>query len=250
MSKILFLFAMCSLLFLAPAQSQLTSGSITMGITDFGMPGADEEGMGDQLGGMMKNMTMTIHFSPDKQVTDINMMGMMNMRQHFSDGVMTQYMDMMGQKIKMVIPTGTEAFKELGLSQDEIADAYNIEYDKSATKKIAGYDCYQATITMDLSKFDTTGDIPAGMSNMDMTMYVTDDIKMDNFNLQQLPGVKLDGTPLSMTIDMGMMKMTYEATDIQTSVDPSVFEAPEGDYKEMSMEELQQMGVNPGSFGF
>ena len=61
---------------------------------------------------------------------------------------------------------------------------------------------------------------------------------------------RLDGTPLSMTTDVGVMKMTFEATEVKTKVDPSVFEVPEGDYKEMSMEELQQLGMSPGSFGF
>ena len=73
---------------------------------------------------------------------------------------------------------------------------------------------------------------------------------MDNFSMQQLPGLELSGTPLSMTMDMGLVKMTFEASEVNTDVDPSVFEIPKGDYKEMSLEELQQLGMSPGSFGF
>ena len=101
---------------------------------------------------------------------------------------------------------------------------------------------------MDLSKLE--GEVPSEMANMSVTMYLTEDIKMDNFSLQQLPGLELSGTPLSMTMDLGLAKMTFEASEVNTDVDPSVFEIPEGDYKEMSLEDLQQLGMNPGSFGF
>jgi hypothetical protein len=98
--------------------------------------------------------------------------------------------------------------------------------------------------------FTQDQEIPAEMANMKMTMYVTDEIKMDKFALQQLPGLQLDGTPLEMVMDMGMMKMTYTATEISKDIDMAVFDKPEGDYKEMSLEELQQLGMNPRSFGF
>jgi len=81
-------------------QAQLTSGSIKMEISDFGMPGMDDkDGMAGQMESMMKGMSMTINFRPGEQVTEMSMMGMMNMKQHFKDGMMIQYMDVMGQKI-------------------------------------------------------------------------------------------------------------------------------------------------------
>lgn len=248
MRVIILIFTFFILSQVSSLQAQLTTGSITMSLKDFGMEGIDGAGGADQMAGMMESMTMIMHFKPEKQVTEISMMGLINMKQHIEDGVMTQYMDMMGQKIKMNMPIGDGALKDLGLSQEQMKDAYDISYDKSTTKNIAGYDCYQATVNMDLSKL--SGEVTSEMPNMSVTMYLTDDIKMDNFNMQQLPGLELEGTPLSMTMDMGMMKMTFEATEVKTDVDPAVFEIPAGDYKEMSLEDLQQLGMNPGSFGF
>lgn len=232
-------------------QAQLTSGSIKMEITDFGMPGMDDkDGMAGQMESMMKGMSMTINFRPGEQVTEMSMMGMMNMKQHFQEGMMIQYMDVMGQKIMIKTPTGMDAFKELGLSEEDIKEAYQITYDKSSSKNILGYDCYKATISMDLSKMGQADDLPEGMSNMDMILYISKDIKIDNFSMQQLPGIQLEGAPLSMEMDMGMMKMTYEATEINKSVDPNIFAKPEGDYREMSIEDMKKMGMNPGGFGF
>ena len=73
---------------------------------------------------------------------------------------------------------------------------------------------------------------------------------MTQFSLQNIPGLKLKGTPLSFTVKAGMMKMTYEALSFDANPDPSVFEKPEGEYKEMSMEDLQKMGMGAGGFGF
>ncbi len=245
MRIIILIIAFLTLNQLTPLQAQLTTGSITMSLKDIGTDGV---GGADQMAGMMESMTMITHFKPEKQVTEISMMGLINIKQHIKDGVMTQYMDMMGQKIKMEQPVGTDALNDLGVSEEQMKNAYDVSYDKSNTKNIAGYECYEATVKMDLSKLE--GEMPPEMANISVTLYLTEDIKMDNFSMQQLPGLELSGTPLSMTMDMGLVKMTFEASEVNTDVDPSVFEIPKGDYKEMSLEELQQLGMSPGSFGF
>ena len=254
MKKLILLATVLTCFLLQTINAQITTGSITMQMKGMDMGeelgGANGEDFSKQMEGIMGDMKMTMHFKPGKQVTEINMMGFISMNQHFEDGVMTQYMDMMGQKIKMEIPVGADAFKELGLDESEISQAYKIDYNKEKTKNIAGYECYEVSIKMDLSQFGEVDEIPAEMSDITTTMYITEDIKMDVIGMQQLPGLQLDGTPLSMTTDVGVMKMTFEATEVKTKVDPSVFEVPEGDYKEMSLEELQQLGMSPGSFGF
>jgi len=223
MKKLILLAAVLTCFLLQTVDAQIKTGSITMEMKgmDMGMDieGSDGADFSKQMEGIMGDMKMIMHFKPGKQVTEINMMGFISMNQHFENGVMTQYMDMMGQKIKMEIPVGADAFKELGLDESQISQAYKIDYNKE-------------------------------MSDITTTMYITEEIKMDNIGMQQLPGLQLDGTPLSMTMDAGVMKMTFEATEVKTDVDPAVFEVPEGDYKEMSLEELQQLGMNPGSIGF
>ncbi len=254
MKKLILLAAVLTCFLLQTVDAQIKTGSITMEMKgmDMGMDieGSDGADFSKQMEGIMGDMKMIMHFKPGKQVTEINMMGFISMNQHFENGVMTQYMDMMGQKIKMEIPVGADAFKELGLDESQISQAYKIDYNKEKTKNIAGYECYEVSIKMDLSQFGEADEIPGEMSDITTTMYITEEIKMDNIGMQQLPGLQLDGTPLSMTMDAGVMKMTFEATEVKTDVDPAVFEVPEGDYKEMSLEELQQLGMNPGSFGF
>ena len=249
MKKLTLLVVFIACLSIQNIYAQLETGSIKMEVTDFSMPGM-EDGVMTQMEPMMKSMAMTIHFKPGTQVTEINMMGMMNMSMHYAGDEIIQYMDMMGQKMMIKTPVGAQGLEALGLSAEEVSKAYQISYDKSATRTISGYECYEATITMDTELFTQDQEIPAEMANMKMTMYVTDEIKMDQFALQQLPGLQLDGTPLEMVMDMGMMKMTYTATEISKDIDMAVFDKPEGDYKEMSLEELQQLGMNPGSFGF
>jgi len=88
-------------------------------------------------------------------------------------------------------------------------------------------------------------------SNMEMTTYLTEEIELPAIHLQQFQGLQLKGAPMYIYMDMGMMKMTMEVTSISKVVDESVFvKPPEGEYKEMSLEELQQMGMGSGGFGF
>ncbi len=248
---------LCFFLSLSAISAQITKGSIKMAITDFKMPQMESEGT-DMMAGMesmMKSMEMTIHFKPGKQVTDINMMGMINMNQHYNNGVMTQYMDMMGQKIKMEVPMGEAGLEEFGMDAETLKNMYSVSYDKSDTREVLGYKCHKATFDYDMSKImgeqeDLPAEAKAMMENMKMVMYVTDEIKMDQFHIQQLPDLTMEGTPLLWIMDMGQMKMTFEAVDFDQHPDASVFEAPSGDYKEMSVEEMKQMGMKPGGFGF
>jgi hypothetical protein len=78
---------------------------------------------------------------------------------------------------------------------------------------------------------------------------VTEEIKVPNSFVQNLNQMQLAGTPLQWIVDAGMMKMTFEATEISKELAGDFFSKPAGDYKEMSMEQLQQMGMG-GQLGF
>lgn len=227
--------------------AQITSGSIEMSVTDFNMPDmAGEDSNQDMMGGMMNSMKMTMYFKPGQQVTDMDMMGMMQTKTIYKDNMSIQYMDMMGSKIKITSALGQDMFDQYGIDQETLATMYQVKYDKSETKTILDYSCYKAIITMNMSDLIKEQDYPAELKNMEIEMYITDDIKMDSYSFQQIPGLKLDGTPLQMNMDVGPMKMTFEATQINTTVDDSHFAEPSGDYKEMTLEEFQNMA---GGFG-
>ncbi len=220
--------------------AQITTGSLTMEITDVSstMPG------GEQMAEMMKGSEMSMHFTPDKQLTvnNMKMMGMDMKTLTFIDGKeSTTFMDMMGQKMKITMDISD--LSDFGLDGDDLLGLYEIEYDKSDTKEILGYTCYKADITMDMSSFSNGAPMPEGMENTNMVAYLTDDIKMSNFNMKEFKGLQFKGTPLMMIIDMGVMTMTYEATSFNKDVDPAIFNHPEGEYKEMDPSMLEGFGI-------
>ena len=209
---------------------QHTSGHLTLSITDASFSDPNMA----QAADMVKSTVQEIYFEPDRQKTVINSMnGMVNVQTFVEDGQKgpEQYMDMMGQKIKLII-----ADEELE-GTEELTNDLKIEYDKSDTKKILDFDCYKAAFTID-----------ANGQSMNFTMYVTDDIKIKQLDLQNLKNLDVKGTPLQISMDMGVMKMVFEATNFTKDFDKEVFAKPEGEYQEMNLADLQKMGM--GSFGF
>lgn len=192
-----------------------------------------------QMIGAMKGMTQTIEFDDKRQKMTMNMMsGMMLIKTYTnSDAKTTEtYMDMMGQKIKTVVSSEQieEAQKEAGV----MVKAEDIVYDKNARKNVLGKDCYKATLEM-----DNDG------QKMKMEMYITEDIKVPSSFIQNLNQVQLKGTPLMWIIDVGMMQMTFVATEMSDELASDFFDKPAGQYQEMSMEQLKQMGMG-GQMGF
>lgn len=220
--------------------AQITTGSLTMEITDVNttMPG------GEQMAEMMKGSEMSMHFTPEKQVTvsNMKMMGMDMKTLTYVEGTKsTTYMDMMGQKMKYTVDITN--LSELGIENEDLSKMYDITYDKSDTKEILGFTCYRADVEMDVSSIRNEADIPPGMGSMSVIIYMTDEIEMNNFVMKEFQDLKFQGTPLMMSMDMGVMTMTYEATNFDKDVDSSVFEYPEGDYKEMDPDLLEGFGI-------
>lgn len=228
-----------------------SSGTLKMKVTDFSMgsmPGMEgAEGMEEMMKGMMESIEMTMIYKPDMMVSKTNMM-MMQMEQHMENGKMTQYMDVMGQKIKMVIDTNDPESYGISKEQyDKIMSLYkNVVFDKSARKTIAGFDCYKASMKMDMSMFnpdqEKIEEVMPGMGEVEMIFYITEKIPVSNYYMQNIP-VQLPGMPLEMDMNMGPMKMTFTTTEYSAEVDPKAFKAPEGDYQEMTMEEMKKLGM-------
>ena len=159
--------------------------------------------------------------------------GMVKMQtyQDFQNETYENYMDMMGQKIKMII--GMEELKEKRQEMETLSSESKVTYDKSDTKTIIGYKCYKAIVAI------PTGD----GTDFNLEMYVTDKIKVPQISVQDLEYLNLEGTPLELIMDMGMMSLTYTAISFSEDFNMDIFKKPEGDYKVMSMEDLQKMGM-------
>ncbi|NND35082.1 MAG: hypothetical protein HKN76_21025 [Saprospiraceae bacterium] len=211
----------------------MTQGTITMEITDVQVDNPEME----QMVGAMKGTNQMIQFDQQHQKVTIDMMGgLVKVRtfQDFDKGTSENYMDMMGQKIKMESQDIEETKKQ---AKDILGDT-KVVYDKSDKKTILGKNCHKASLTVDVEG-----------QTMKMEFYITDEIKVPQAFIQNMGGIELSGTPLQTIMDMGVMKLTYTATDISNEVDPGFFTKPEGDYKQMSAEELKQMGLG-GQLGF
>lgn len=205
------------------AQKEIKEGTLTYEITDIS---SDNPQLAQQLA-MMKGSSMTVLFADGKQLTKMNMMnGMMQQKIVMNPEEKTgeMYMDMMGQKIMVKMPMGGD--------EDDTNTSTDIEYFPSETKKIAGYDAYKAVITT-----------KAEGQEMELITYITEDLAFDGEVIRNAPGAdKLKGLPLEYTISQPQMSMTFTAQNISMEVDKSEFDFDKEGYREMSQEELQQMG--------
>jgi hypothetical protein len=205
------------------AQKEIKEGTLTYEITEIS---SDNPQLAQQLA-MMKGSSMTVLFADGKQLTKMNMMnGMMQQKIVMNPEEKTgeMYMDMMGQKIMVKMPMGGE--------EDESGASTDIEYFPNETKKIAGYDAYKAVITT-----------KAEGQEMELITYITEDLAFDGEVIRNAPGAdKLKGLPLEYTVSQPQMSMTFTAQNISMEVDKSEFDFDKAGYREMSQEELQQMG--------
>lgn len=212
------------------AQETLSKGTIKYEITDVA---SDNPQVQSQLA-MMEGSTMAVFVMENTQLTKVNMMnGMMQQRMLMSKDKnnMEMYIDAMGQKIMTIMEIPEETEKE----ETHIT---NIEYFPDDRKEIAGYDTYRAVITNKV-----------GEQEMQMTTYITDELKLDADIIRDVEGTdKLKGLPLEYTISTPQFSMTYTATELSKEVDPAEFDFDKTGYKEMSPEEMQQMGGGMGGF--
>lgn len=234
MKNIIIFLGVFSLSFLisheGTAQKIVNKGYLKMEITDVKFSQSEA----DQIAGAMKGSVQEIYFTPQMQKIVIDMMGgMVKMQtyQDFESDTYENYMDMMGQKMKMVI--GKKELEEKRQEMETLGSETKVTYDKSDTKTIIGYKCYKAVVTIPTDE---------GM-DFSLEMYMTDKIKVPQISVQDLEYLSLEGTPLELNMDMGMMSLTYTAVMFSEEFNKDVFQKPEGDYKVMSMEDLQKMGM-------
>ena len=218
----LFIFLMPA----AEAQKGLSEGHIEYEITNI-----ESESMEAQ---MMKGTMINIFFNKTNSKMNVQMMGgMITMdviTETASEGT-TMLMNMMGRKVQV---EQTKEEKEAE-QVEKVIPEFDITYDKSDKKEIAGENCIKAILK-------------DKKTNESIIMYVarklTPNLKMAQ---EMFPG--LEGLPMEIIINSQGMGVTITAQNFNKSCDASSFEIPEG-YEKMTPEQFQKEMGGMGNFGF
>lgn len=236
MKQLSFLFLLLSFVAISSVQAQekLDKGYIKFEVTDVV---SDDPAMAAQLS-MMKGTTNELHFTKEKSLSQMNMMGGMMKVTVLSDldaNSATMLFDAMGQKFKIPMTADDrDAMKE---QSAEAMGNLEFEYDKSDTKVIAGYKCHKVTI-----KGETEG--------FELSAYVTEEIESSAEVMQGVESKQLKGFPLEYIINNGMFSMVFSALEVKNDFDVNVFNLDTKGFKEMTMEEFQSAMGGMGGLGF
>lgn len=206
---------------------------VTKGYMKYEVTDVKTEDENDPNAEMIKNMlegTVTrVYFDGPSSLTRMSMMGgMMDMRILVDKDQNTEmYIDAMGQKIL------TKVSKEEADKMQEETKAPTFVQHRDKTKKIQGYDAF--LVTMDMG--DAEG-VPG------MEYWVTDQIKTNAVISQGVDNDLLGGIPLEFTVVIpGQFSMTTSLTEFKNDFKSTVFEFDKSGYKEMSIEEISNMGL-------
>lgn len=223
-----FLLAVC-LTQVSFAQMDMTQGTITLEIVDVK---SDDPQM-QQYGTMMKGSKNTLTFNSAYHLSDTDMMGGM-MKILVKVNQETQMMDMLFSMMnnKYWIESSLENAKTQ--KEKDIAKLTKVYYDKTKTKKILNYDCYEMTISN------------PEMEDIKVTGYVTESIKAKANPIRNFEDIELVGFPLEYNIDTKGMTLIFQATSVSNEVDTNKFNLNTTGFTKMTMEEFQS---KMGAFG-
>lgn len=212
----------------AEAQKSLEQGLIKYEVTE-----VESEAMEAQ---MMKGTEISIAFNNAFSRMTMQMMGGMVEMDVITESESEQstvLMNMMGQKsmVKQEKPSDEDVEAAKAKKKD-----FDITYDKSDTKEIAGYQCHKATLTDKETKEQ-------------LQMYVAKKLDMPSikFTEEMFPGLK--GLPLELSMNTQGIVMTLSCISLDKTVDKGVFDIPEG-YTEMTPEEFEKSLGGMGGLGF
>ena len=203
--------------------AQITEGHVTYKI-DVSTENPDME----MVVGIMQGSTLDIYFKEKMTRAEMKMGSMMNMTTISDESSGDILMLMSGMIGKKAISTTTE---ELSVDAPQEKAKYDVEL-VDETKEIAGFNCKKAVLT------DEEGN--------ESVFWYTEEIEVSkkgrNYFNEDVPGY-----PMQYEINNGGLVMGMTVTTIVTELtknDKKLFDMkiPEG-YAEMTMEELQQMGM-------
>lgn len=205
------------------AQKALKEGHIEYEVTKI-----DSESMEAQ---MMKGTLINFYFNKANTKMNVQMMGGMVTMDIFTETASetsTLLMNMMGRKVQVKQPKEEE--KEEAAKPD-----FDITYDKSDSKEIAGEKCIKATLK---DKKTTESIIIYVAQGLAAKVKMAEDM---------FPG--LQGIPMEIQISAQGMGATITAQKIEKSCDKTAFDIPEG-YEEMTPEQFQKEMGGMGNLGF
>ena len=190
-------FLLCSIIH---AYCQDFEGTISYEISYTNLP----KEMQDML--PKENQKSIFSIKDTKTKMEMDMMGTkMIIISDIETSTSTSYTDVMGQKIKSIIPMENAEGAEIKLTDGE-------------TKKIAGFLCKKAIII--------ESDSP------DVEVYYSEELKSNAFLSLQPQFKKLKGIPLEYQLNQQGMTIIYSAKEVtKKSLNNSFFNPPEGDYK-------------------
>jgi hypothetical protein len=184
---------------------------------------------------MMKESVTEVHFVEGKYKTSTAIMGGLASLKNIVD-LKTNNIDMLLEVMgnKMWVKTDTEKAKSNPAGRD-MSD-FEVDYDKSQTKSILGYDTYRTTIT--------------GPNGLTIEGWITEAIKTDASIIQGMQDLKLQGFPLEFSIIKPGNRLTFSATVVSETVEDSEFIFDPTLYVKMTLAELSEfmgaMGVGLG----
>lgn len=203
--------------------AQIKEGHVTYKI-DISTENPDME----MVVGMMQGSTLDIYFKEKMTRAEMKMGSMMNMTTISDEKSGKLLMLMSGMIGKKAISTTTE---ELSSKDEKEKPKYEVEL-VDETKEIAGYKCKKAILT------DEEGN--------ESTFWYTEEIEVSKKGQNYL-NENVPGYPMQYEINNSGLVMGMTVTNITKELSKSdlkLFDMaiPEG-YAEMTMEELQQMGM-------
>lgn len=230
----LFILLSLGLLFISCSDSnEINEGMIRY---ELSMGSTDKDTLAERKNtfDLFTDMKMNIYFKDGKTLVESSMMEDAMKFKMLNDPEKQDsliYIDMMGKKFK----SPKDFNRSSNVDDVEISNVETFENDR---KVIAGYDAYRIEITMNVKGKD-----------LKSTAYVTEEFYFDgkvnenmiqnqNFLIQTKDLMDIKGTVLEQTITSNSMfgSMIMTATEVSTSVDDSVFEINQDEYKSMPMD--------------
>lgn len=228
--NIFILLALITVFGFSVSAQELTKAYMKFEVTDVKAASEDDPNA-SMMTNALKGTITKVYFDGPKSITKLSMMGGMVNTKIVSDkdGNTEMYMDAMGQKI-------LSKMNKAEIEKMQKEEGSNVEYvhHKDKTKEILGYKAHMVTMK------DPSGK----MEGADMKFWVTDQIKTSAVVSQGVDNDLIGGFPLEITVSVpNQFSMTTTLTELKKEFDASVFEFDKKGYKEMSMEELKNMGM-------
>jgi hypothetical protein len=229
MKKLFFALSFIATLTCTLSAQVIDDIKIVYEITDIS---AEDPNMAMQLE-MLKGSRTIVSLKKNKTAMNMDMMGGMIKMNSVTDpdaDNMDMTIDAMGQKYWISAKPSDD---KKDPKKAAVLESAKVIYDKTKTKKIAGYDCYAMTIM-------------AGEEAV-VTGYITPSIKGSAGMIQGFQGISLEGCPLEVVTGNANMKITMLAKEVSKTVPDDVFSVKTDGFKKITMEEFQK---SMGGFGF